>query len=42
MVLLKSSINSFWVDRSLVGFQIELKQSTERDSFVLSQESLSE
>jgi len=35
MVLLTSSMNSFWVDRSLVGFQIELKQLAGRDSFGL-------
>jgi len=42
MVLLTSSMNSFWVDRSLVDFQIELKQLAERDSLVLFQQSWSE
>ena len=42
MVLLASSIHSFWVDRSLVGFQIELKQLTERDSPAFFHQSLSE
>ncbi len=42
MVLLASWIISFWVDRSLVGFQIEQKQSTERNSPAFFQQSSSE
>jgi len=34
MALVRSSTNSFWADRSLVGFRIELRRLTERDSSV--------
>jgi len=34
MALLTCLINSFWADRRLAGFHIELKRLTERDNFV--------
>ena len=37
MVLLASLISFFWVDRSLVGFQIEQKQYDSRDNLAFFQ-----